>query len=239
MSQNIKELYGNKLAARDGDIGKVKDFYFDDKTWVIRYVVADTGSWLPGRLVLLSPYAFGELDLPDKTLHVRLSKKQIEDSPSLEAHLPVSRQFESEYHSYYAWPPYWQGPQMWGMGNYPILVAPLAPAAAHSRLAHADPHLRSTQALVGYHIEAVDGTIGHVSSFLVDDRSWAIADLVVEAGHWYSGKEILISPSKIERISYGESKVHVKLTRAEIQGACENEPAKARIEVHTPANLRR
>ena len=92
MSQNIKELYGNKLAARDGDIGKVKDFYFDDKTWVIRYLVADTGSWLPGRLVLLSPYAFEKLDLPEKTLHVRLSKKQIEDSPSLEVHMPVSRQ---------------------------------------------------------------------------------------------------------------------------------------------------
>jgi hypothetical protein len=127
---------------------------------------------------------------------------------------------------------------MWGMGNYPIVVAPLSPAAEHSRQAHADPHLRSTQALVGYHIETVDGTIGHVSSFLVDDRTWAIADLVVEAGHWYSGKEILISPSKIERISYEESKVHVKLTRTEIQRACENEPAKAGIEVHAAGNLR-
>jgi hypothetical protein len=238
MSQNIKEFYGNKLAARDGDIGKVKDFYFDDKTWVIRYLVADTGSWLPGRLVLLSPYAFGKLDLPEKTLHVRLSKKQIEDSPPLEAHMPVSRQFETKYHSYFEWPPYWQGPQMWGMGNYPIVMPASAPVAEHSRRAHADPHLRSTQALVGYHIETVDGTIGHVSGFLVDDRSWAIDDLVVEAGHWYSGKEILISPSKIERISYGESKVHVKLTKAEIQRTCENEPAKAGIAAHATGNLR-
>ena len=53
MLQNIKNLYGDKLAALDGDIGHLKDFYFDDESWAIRYLVADTGSWLTGRLVLL------------------------------------------------------------------------------------------------------------------------------------------------------------------------------------------
>ncbi len=50
--------YGHKLAALDGEIGSVKDFYFDDKTWTIRYLVADTEPWLPERLVLLYPHAF-------------------------------------------------------------------------------------------------------------------------------------------------------------------------------------
>jgi hypothetical protein len=63
---------------------------------------------------------------------------------------------------------------------------------------------------------------------MVDDRSWAIRELIVETGHWYSGKEILISPSKIERISYEESKVFVNLTKADIQRTAENEVAKAR-----------
>jgi hypothetical protein len=67
MLQNIKELYGRKLAALDGDIGHVKDFYFDDENWVIRYLVADTGSWLTGRLVLLTPHVFGKLDQSEKT----------------------------------------------------------------------------------------------------------------------------------------------------------------------------
>ena len=53
------QLYRKKLRESDGDIGHVKDFYFNDQQWVIRYVIADTGSWLPGRLVLISPYAFG------------------------------------------------------------------------------------------------------------------------------------------------------------------------------------
>src|SRR5471030_2004536 len=104
MLQNIKELYGHKLAASDGEIGHVKDFYFDDKTWVIRYVVADTGSWLTGRQVLLSPHAFAGLKGDEKAMHVKLSIKQIESSPSIESHKPVSRSFEEEYHSYYSWP---------------------------------------------------------------------------------------------------------------------------------------
>jgi hypothetical protein len=59
MSRTIKQLLGDQLGASDGDIGHVKDFYFDDKSWAVRYVVADTGSWLPGRQVLLSPHSFG------------------------------------------------------------------------------------------------------------------------------------------------------------------------------------
>ena len=69
MLHNLKQIRGHKLAASDGAIGHVKDFYFDDKTWAIRYVVADTGNWLTGRLVLLSPYSFGRLDYEGKVLH--------------------------------------------------------------------------------------------------------------------------------------------------------------------------
>jgi hypothetical protein len=122
--QSTKDIYGHKLAALDGDIGHVKDFYFDDETWVIRYLVADTGSWLPGRLVLLSPYAFGALDQDAKTLHVKLQKLQIENSPSIDSHRPVSRQWEVEYYGYYGWPSYWEGDSMWGLGGYPAALPP-------------------------------------------------------------------------------------------------------------------
>ena len=229
MLQNIKELYGNTLAASDGDIGHVKDFYFDDQTWVIRYLVADTGSWLTGRLVLLSPHAFGRFDQGTKILHVNLSRKQIENSPSIESHKPVSRQYESEYYSYYGWPSYWEGNAMWGIGGYPVVV-PLANDQMETDPQHHhrdDPHLQSTGGVSGYQIQTVDGTIGHVSSFLVDAKSWAIRELVVETGHWYSGKEILISPSKVDQVSYAESKVFVNLTKADIQATAENQIAKA------------
>ena len=62
---------------------------------------------------------------------------------------------------------------------------------------------------------------------MVDDKSWAVRELVVETGHWYAGKEILLSPAKVQRISYEESKVFVSLTMADIQRTAENEVAKA------------
>jgi sporulation protein YlmC with PRC-barrel domain len=223
MLQNIKQLYGNKLAAFDGDIGHVKDFYFDDENWVVRYLAADTGSWLTGRLVLLTPHAFGKLDQDEKTLHIKLHKKKIQDSPSIELHKPVSRQYETDYYAYYGWPAYWDGSAMWGIGGYPVVLPPSKKEMEIQKKYHHrdDKHLRSAQAVTGYNIQSVDGEIGHVSSFLVDDKSWAIHELVIETGHWFSGKEILIPTSKVKRISYEESKVFVSLTKADIQQTVE------------------
>jgi hypothetical protein len=107
MLRSINQLFGTKLGAADGEIGHVKDFYFDDRNWAIRYLVADTGSWLPGRQVLLSPYSVGRLDQAEKILRVNLTRKQIEDSPSIDLHKPVSRQYEEEYYRYFGWPYYW------------------------------------------------------------------------------------------------------------------------------------
>jgi sporulation protein YlmC with PRC-barrel domain len=229
MLQNIKELYGHKLAASDGEIGHVKDFYFDDKTWVIRYLVADTGSWLTGRQVLLSPHAFGEWDPREKILHLKLHKKQIENSPSIESHKPVSRQYEIDYYRYYGWPAYWDGGAMWGMGGYPMVIAPpQEELEAHLKIHHRDDkHLQSTRSVTGYHIQATDGLIGELSGLMVDDRSWAIREVVVESGHWYAGKEIMIPPAKVERISYEDSKVFVNLTKADISQTAEHGVAKA------------
>lgn len=228
MLQNIKELLGAKLAAADGDIGQIKDFYFDDKNWAIRYLVADTGSWLSGRLVLLSPHAFGRFDQATKILPVGLTRKQIEDSPSIETEKPVSRQYEVDYHRYYGWPAYWHGGGMWGFGGFPVVVMPPLKEEVDAAMRpdhEEDPHLRSAKAVTGYEIQATDGSLGSVTSFMVDDKSWAIGELVVEAGHWYSGKEILIPTAKITRISYEESKVYVNLMLADLKATGENEVA--------------
>jgi hypothetical protein len=223
MLQDCNQLYGKKLAAIDGDIGHVKDFYFDDHAWAVRYVVVDTGSWLTGRLVLLSPHAFEKLDQRAEALQVKLRKKQIEDSPSIATHETVSRQFEERYYRSYGWPVYWQGGEMWGMSASPFIAGPLpGDIAVRKKLEpRADRHLQSTKTLTGYHIQAEDGSIGHVTGFRVDPVSWAVRELAVNTGHWYASKEILIPPSKIDRIGLGEAKIFVKLTRAEIQKATE------------------
>jgi len=217
MLRSVKQLYGDKLGASDGEIGHVKDFYFDEQNWAVRYLVADTGAWLPGRQVLISPHSLGRLDQAEKILRVNLTRNQIENSPSIESHKPVSRQYEEEYYRYYGWPYYWQGDALWGMSGFPILELPGKPLASERATvssAHPEPaeaHLRSAQAVNGYHIKASDGTIGHLCDFMMDAQTWEIGQLVIKTGHRLSGKEVLIPTKKVDRISYEESTVFVNL----------------------------
>ncbi len=121
MLRRAKELNDYKLGARDGEVGKVKEFYFDDQSWTVRYLIADTGGWLSGRRVLISPYALDPADEDGKVIPVDLTRAQIEKSPSPDTDRPVSRQYEWDYYSYYGWPAYWGGPYAWGMGAYPTV----------------------------------------------------------------------------------------------------------------------
>jgi hypothetical protein len=218
MLRSIKQLYGDKLGALDGEIGQVKDFYFDDENWAVRYVVADTGSWLAGRLVLLSPHSFGRLPLSKEILRVNLTRNQIENSPSIGTHLPVSRQYEEEYHKHYGWPYYWQGDALWGMSDVPVMELPSMPLPSEpgaqngTPSKNADAHLRSAHAVSGYQIRAIDGAMGHICDFMIDSRTWAICELIIKIGHRFSGKEVQIPTSKVSRISYDESTVFVNLT---------------------------
>src|SRR6266508_5022629 len=97
------ELKGVTIQATDGDIGSVQDLYFDDHSWTVRYLVVDTGTWLPGRQVLISPFAFRAISGASR-LQTTLTKDQIENSPSIDTDRPVNRQREIEDSRYYGYP---------------------------------------------------------------------------------------------------------------------------------------
>jgi hypothetical protein len=232
MLRSIKQLYGDKLGALDGEIGHVKDFYFDDQNWTVRYVVADTGSWLTGRLVIISPHSLGRLAQAGKVLCANLTRKQIEDSPSIDSHKSVSRQYEEEYHRYYGWPYYWQGDALWGVSGVPIMELPSGPPelASGAPPKGPDEHLRSTLAVNGYHLQATDGMIGHICDFMMDDQSWRIGQLVIKTGHRFSGREVQIPTSKVDRIRYDDSTVFVNLTSEAVeQSPAHYMPAEAEV----------
>jgi uncharacterized protein YrrD len=210
-----KTLKGYKLDSLDGEIGKVKEFYFDDRHWTIRYLVADTGNWLTGRQVLISPYALVSASKEEHHIVIDLTQKQIEGSPSLNTDKPVSRQFEEAYYGYYGWPMYWGGPYMWG--SYPHIVRDRSQWRKNQTEKAWDPNLRSTHDVSGYHIQAADGEIGHVEDFVIDDDTWAIRYLVVDTQNWWPGKKVLVSPQWIERVSWTEAKVFVNLSRETIK----------------------
>jgi hypothetical protein len=223
---DAKHLKGLEIRSIEGDIGTVDQFYFDDETWAIRYLTVQTGGWLGGRQVLISPFSIVRADWQARRLEVALTKKQLENSPDINTHLPVSRQHEAEYNLYYGYPYYWGGPFLWGPALSPagsaISTTPSAEAMAASiGNESADSHLRSWEAVTGYSMEATDGEIGHLNGFVIDDEAWAIRYIEVATRNWWPGKKVLVSPAWIERVSWPESKVYAGLSREAIQEAPE------------------
>ena len=224
-----KELKGCKLEARDGDIGHLKDFYFDDHSWTMRYLVVNTGHWLPDREVLISPFAVTGIRLaPHKAVEVNLTRQQIEQSPAAETHQPISRQFEARYFRHFGWPYYWQGPLLWGPVAIPSTYLPYAAPpelhAAEEPAAPEDVHLRSANEVVGYALQALDHHFGQVEEFISDDLSWAIRYLVADTHKWWPGKRVLLAPQWISEVSWRESRVHVDCNRDTISRAPAYDP---------------
>ena len=152
LRRKVNELKGFAIGATDGDIGKVIEFYFDDQNWTVRYLVADTGSWLAGRKVLVSPVALRKVDWKEKSIHIALTKEQVEESPNIDTDKPVSRQQETAYSDYYNYPYYWAGPYLWGPASFPRrVIAPRTtgePRLPRQGAGSDDVHLRSTKAAV-------------------------------------------------------------------------------------------
>ncbi len=229
MLRQTKDLQELAIEATDGPVGDVTDLYFDDKSWAIRYLVVETGSWFSSRKVLISPISAGKPDWDTRKLPVSLSRDQIENSPSIDTDMPVTRQHETEYLDYYNYPYYWGGMDLWGSASYPGMLLPgysgfgsltairqeanNALARTEARQREQDPHLHSSEAVIGYHIEANDGEIGHVQGLLVDDKTWAIRYLVVKTSNWWMGHDVLVATQWIKHLSWDKQAVAVDLSR--------------------------
>lgn len=234
MLNSVSHLTNSTITATDGEIGHILEVYFDDEAWAIRYLVIDTGNWLSGREVLISPYAVTQPVGSDKNINVSLTRRQVTESPLIDTHQPVSRRHEREYLNYYAYPEYWGGGNLWAMSAVPLLPPPLptsveSPAESAMRerdVPEEDVHLRSSAAVTGYDIQATDDSIGHVDDFIVDDESWAIRYLRVDTRNWWpGGKKVLLATHWIDRIEWAEKTVYTKLTREQIRNSPEYDEA--------------
>lgn len=235
MLVHLEDLQGASIRATDGDVGTVKDFYFDDERWAVRYLVVETGTWLKSRKVLVSPISIGVPIVADKVIPATISRAQVGSSPHIDTDQPVSRQHESDYLGYYGYPVYWGGAGLWGGEPFPGMMsgmgymsepAMLDPAtqtaladANTRRHEHDDPHLRSCKNIQGYHLLATDGEIGHVAGYIVDDKSWAIRYLIVDTSNWWVGRKLLIAPEWINSVHWEDATVAVELTREAVQAA--------------------
>jgi hypothetical protein len=231
MLRSINSLVGYAIRATDGDLGKVAEFYFDDLTWTIRYLVVETGTWLSNRKVLLSPASLAEPDWASGTFGAKLTMEQVRNSPNIDTDKPVSRQHEMDLSGYYAWPMYWgsqysSGPRYGTAPSGPQMYLKAEPEdEASAPESRDDPHLRSTRSVAGYHVAASDGAIGHVEDYVTDDQSWILRFLVVDTHNWMPGGErVLIAPEWIMSVEWGEGKVFVDLSREAVAGSPRFDP---------------
>jgi hypothetical protein len=226
MLRSIKEAIGYRIEASDGYLGKARDFFFDDQSWIIRYAVVDTGGWPIKREVLISPQAMFDPDWMTHCIPVDLTRQQVENSPSVNTSLPVSRRHEEQLVEYYGWEPYWQ----WSLGlgvspMEPPPPVPLPQRPASPEIAPPQPHLRSVAEVHGYRIHASDGDVGHVDDFIAQTEGWAIRYLVLSTRNWLPGKRVLVSPAWVTEVDWQAKRLHIDLTRDEIKHSVEFDPS--------------
>jgi PRC-barrel domain protein len=232
------EINGYAIQATDGAIGKVSDFLFDDSTWLVRWLVVDTGNWLPGRKVLIPPSALGSVNHIGHQFPVRLTRQQVKDCPDTDTNQPVSRIMETDIYDYYGWSPYWGGTACLGavgieggyMGGSMASLEIAGSMKRQSEIREAqrkagDPNLRSSAAITGYHVHASDGEIGHIDDFLVEDEDWSIHYLVVDTKNWWPGKKVLISPLSVRTIDWPSRRVNLGADRQKVRDSPAYDPA--------------
>lgn len=209
MLYNMKNIMDSSIHAIDGEIGKADDFYFDDRSWGIRYMIVDTGTWLTERKVLLSPVVINRTDNENNVIYTKLTKNQILNSPDIDTNRPVSEQHEN---SDIIFPLYGMVPV-----GYPVFESKNRP----KEMAPDDPHLRSADEVIGYNISALDGEIGHVEDMIIETNDWAIHFWVVKTKNWLPGKKVLISPHWVNAISWEDKKVYFDMTVESIKNSPE------------------
>jgi len=244
----LSSLRGSPVDATDGRAGTVKDFLFDDRTWKVRWLVVDTGAWLPGRQLLIHPSAIEPLDLgepsgaglpmmgmrDDLALSVRLTQRQIEDGPDISEHEPVTEQVQSMVYDYYGWDRH-GGLGLPGMNaiasplSAPPFFAETPPPGLAGREPRqaGDPHLLSVDAVIGYHIHATDGDIGHVENFLADDAVWDIRYLMVATSNWWMGQHVLLAPFAVQSVDTADSHVRLNVSREQVKSSPPWDPVAA------------
>ena len=243
MLRKLHNLFGYKVEALDERVGSIDDFYFDDHSWTVRYVIVDTGSWLVDRRVLISTDAITAISSAPETVSINLTKEQIENSPTIDMEQPVSRQHELELQTYYGWPGYWTVSPLMGM---PMMATPMGVPAGvaeaemverteddallgdvsptNEQRTIADSNLRSVREVTGYHIHATDGDIGHIQAIFAGENDWIIRYFLVDTRNWWPGKHVLLARDWVENIEWRDRSITVNVTREQVKDSPEYDP---------------
>jgi len=196
----------------------------------LRYFVVETGQWLLSRKVLISPIAIEHVDWLMQCLSAKISKEQVKNSPDIDTDQPISKQHEMNFFGYYGHPYYWNGGGLWGAAYFPNAMRADSEEQKQKskkyseidikKIHHVnDRHLRSSREVIGYHVHAKDGDIGHVDSVLVDDKTWTIKYFVINTGIWWLGHQVLVSREWVTCVCWEDKSITVDVTLDAIRNA--------------------
>jgi hypothetical protein len=223
MLRSTNTMKNYVLEATDGELGRCKDFLFDDQSWVVRYMVADTHKWLPGRKVLISVISLGQPDWDRHRFPVHLTRQRIKDCPHLDEAAPVSRIEERRWAMHYGYGAYWAGPGAWGAGYYPYELRGGTPPAFEDEEASRNVHIRSTQEITGYQVHAIDGLLGSVEDFVLEDTDWHVSHLLCSVQDRFDPRPLgsepprtLIAPGHVASVDWANRMVNVNRMRADL-----------------------
>jgi hypothetical protein len=231
MLWNVSVIKGYAVAGSNGPLGTASDFLFDDVSWKMRWLVVDTGNRFSDRQVLIPASALGRPDLALRRFSVSLIMQEAKDCHSPNQDLPVSRQGGSDLYAYFGWEPYLAGSHFKG-----AIAAKFVPRQyrAEVRLRNGgvaappkkagDPHLRSVEEVIGYHVHAIDGEIGHVEDFLAEESGWDIRSVKVSTKSWISGARVLVSPLSVTMIDWIERLVFLDIDRQKVRLSTHYDP---------------
>jgi hypothetical protein len=191
MLQSLNEVIGYAMSAYDGDIGECSDFLFEDRPWTVRYMVADTRHWLPGRKVLIPMIALSQPDDMARRLQVDLTIQQVKDSPPLSEDEPVSRQYEKVTFLFYGWPAYW--------------------AESSDGPESTESFLRSVKEVTGYFIQTPDKGVGYLRSLIFDNTIWAIRYLDCIFKKDSKEKALLIASDWVDSVDWLNKTIHIEM----------------------------
>lgn len=204
MLHSLGLITGACIHATDGVMGTVRDFFFDDESWMLRYLVVQTGTWLARREVLIAITAVDHLDWEKREFAVQLNRDQVRHSPDVDTKKPVSRQQEIAMSRYFGWPTYW---------SVRVPAGRYTTETEYPTTAGDDRHLRSISAVTGYDVWASDGEIGKLEDFILDDGGWHVGYLVVRTGSWLASQNLLVSTRWVESISWANCRVDLVRSR--------------------------
>ena len=233
-----KQLTHFSIHALDDKVGGIRDILFDDETFTVRYLVADTNTWLPlSRKVVISPISVKQLDEDSESVHINMTVDTLKNSTSIDEHKPVSREYEENLFKYFGYGYYWIGPGAWGEFAHPNELVELqrAEESETETPKKSTNHLRAVGEVGGYEVATTTDNVGHISNFVIDTESWKIIMLVVDTNNWLpGGKHLALLPSDIESIDWAAHSVVVNLSHDELVDRPEVESEKISEEGYVP-----